>query len=545
MITRRQRLATSLRILKAAVGVYLRKEDRRHRLWLDYHKAYLEHIPNFRKAAMEYLAEIRASVWYKLDKAKTVNDIKDIDKAIDWTSIKEEGVKIFSKPMLEGVVAGQDLTQRQFKKYDRTDPIGVSAVNYAAEHSAELIVEITDETRAAVNDLMKAGVAQGLTVPQLAAQVRPLVGLTDRMTGWVDNYGKRLLEEGLSPAQTAKRLDKYINKLLRYRSEMIARTETAFALTEGQIQGYAAGGAKYLERVEDPDCCEICFKNNHRSYTIKSASGVLPAHPNCEGTWVYTDVPPGKEKEWPPKGEWKKPIPKPKRKPPTKKPRGPAGAKKPKADFWGDWEKKFKDLGLEKVVLQGCDRSLLKPIYDQLKLLMKKYPGNRMNALVFKPLSGKIYGQVSFARYMELNTKYHGDPARLLAALKSDAAHGWHPTGIPDDKQLVSVLTHEFGHTVWNKSNYYGASNPVLTDFSKLKGQISRERGKVWKDHYQNNVPLEVTQKKSANWEISDYSKKNINEYFAEGFAGGELSDTPSEAMRLVVDYAKKHFGEK
>jgi hypothetical protein len=69
----------------------------------------------------------------------------------------------------------------------------------------------------------------------------------------------------------------------------IARTESAYALTEGQRQGYGQMGVKNLERVEDPDAPDDdCQMNNGRVYSLAAASGVLPAHPNCEGTWVMS-----------------------------------------------------------------------------------------------------------------------------------------------------------------------------------------------------------------------------------------------------------------
>ncbi len=67
----------------------------------------------------------------------------------------------------------------------------------------------------------------------------------------------------------------------------ITRTETAYALTEGQRQGYGQMGVKKLERVEDFDSPDDdCQINNGKIYTLAEAQGVLPAHPNCEGSWV-------------------------------------------------------------------------------------------------------------------------------------------------------------------------------------------------------------------------------------------------------------------
>jgi len=45
-------------------------------------------------------------------------------------------------------------------------------------------------------------------------------------------------------------------------------------------------GVKNLQRVEDPKCCDICAEYDGRVYSVREASGVLPEHPNCEGTWI-------------------------------------------------------------------------------------------------------------------------------------------------------------------------------------------------------------------------------------------------------------------
>jgi len=39
-------------------------------------------------------------------------------------------------------------------------------------------------------------------------------------------------------------------------------------------------------RVEAPTCCDICADYDGHVYTIAEASGILPEHPNCGGTWV-------------------------------------------------------------------------------------------------------------------------------------------------------------------------------------------------------------------------------------------------------------------
>lgn len=72
------------------------------------------------------------------------------------------------------------------------------------------------------------------------------------------------------------------------RALTIARTELAWAYSEGLLGAYADIGVERLERLEiiDNRTCPECEENHGRIYTIADASGVLPGHPRCRGTWV-------------------------------------------------------------------------------------------------------------------------------------------------------------------------------------------------------------------------------------------------------------------
>jgi len=119
-------------------------------------------------------------------------------------------------------------------------------------------------------------------------ELRPLVGLTSKDIIAVANYHEMLILERpeYTVATQQEMAEVYARRLHRARATNIARTETAFSLTEGQRQGYAQMGATKLERVEDPECCDICAEYQGKIYTIAEAEGVLPEHPQCEGSWV-------------------------------------------------------------------------------------------------------------------------------------------------------------------------------------------------------------------------------------------------------------------
>jgi len=207
----------------------------------------------------------------------------------DWEEIQTHGDELLKPALFKALGAGGNSVMGQrIKKQDRFDVIGVEALTWTAEHSAELVVEITNETMLAIRTYIEAGINAGKSIPAIAMELRPLVGLTARDIMAVANYHEMLILERpeYTVATQEEMAETYARRLHRRRATTIARTETAEALTEGQRQGYKQMGIKKLMRVEDPDCCDICLDYDGQIYTIAEARGMLPEHPNCEGTWV-------------------------------------------------------------------------------------------------------------------------------------------------------------------------------------------------------------------------------------------------------------------
>ena len=66
--------------------------------------------------------------------------------------------------------------------------------------------------------------------------------------------------------------------------DMLTRTETKIANTQGTINRALESGVSKFEVVEHEDCCEICAEHNGKIYDIsKWAVELPPYHPNCKG----------------------------------------------------------------------------------------------------------------------------------------------------------------------------------------------------------------------------------------------------------------------
>ena len=270
-----------------AIDVCLAKLGRRPRTLRNFHRLLRQGerklLPLINEWMDESIKEMRAG----LPKMKGRTAAQRVKSIADWDRIREQGVIILKPPLLELLSeGGKAVVERGMLKQERFDPIGESAVSWTTAHSANLVAEITQETMLGIKDVIATGLDAGKSIPTIARELRPIVGLNSQYAGAVANFQTKLLEEGVAASKAAAKAETYANRLHRRRATTIARTETAFALTEGQRQGYGQMGIGKLERVEDPDCCDICAEFNGRIYTIAEAEGVLPEHPNCEGTWI-------------------------------------------------------------------------------------------------------------------------------------------------------------------------------------------------------------------------------------------------------------------
>lgn len=272
-----------------AIDVCLVKLRRKPRALRNFHRLLRQGerkiLPRINEWMDESIKEMRAG----LSQMKGKTPAQRVKSIADWDRINEQGIIILKPTLLELLTeGGKAVIERKILKQERFDPIGIEAVSWATEHSATLVTGITAETVEAIQAYIAQGIDAGKSVQAIAMELRPLVGLTERNIMAVANYHEMLILE--RPEYTAARqramAETYARRLHRKRAMMIARTETAYSLNEGIRQGYAQMGATKLERVEDPECCDICAEYNGKIYTIAEAEGVLPEHPSCEGAWV-------------------------------------------------------------------------------------------------------------------------------------------------------------------------------------------------------------------------------------------------------------------
>lgn len=100
--------------------------------------------------------------------------------------------------------------------------------------TGDRIVQITDETRAAIRQLVERAFTAGEHARSMIPAIRETIGLTTRQERTVARYAASL-RDGTRPADRVDRMvTRYRTKLVKYRAELIARTETLQAMNDGQ-----------------------------------------------------------------------------------------------------------------------------------------------------------------------------------------------------------------------------------------------------------------------------------------------------------------------
>ena len=87
-------------------------------------------------------------------------------------------------------------------------------------------------------------------------------------------------EAGESITQLSKRIEGYFTDNVKYRAEMVSRSETIAASNEGALHRYETEGVEKSEFYPSPGACELCVPLAGE-YPTREMHGMIPVHPNC------------------------------------------------------------------------------------------------------------------------------------------------------------------------------------------------------------------------------------------------------------------------
>lgn len=179
--------------------------------------------------------------------------------------------------------------------FESIDP---ELVNAARTITAQLVREITPETRAGIRAVLAAAAEQRLSGRDAVELIRSMVGLTSRQVGAVERFRLAQLAAGRTPAQAQQLAAGYAARARRARAALIATTEFTRAAGAGrQATWNAAVKAGLLDAAKTEKtwtahygaCPTICEPINGQRvpiaghFTLPNGEQVMtpPGHPAC------------------------------------------------------------------------------------------------------------------------------------------------------------------------------------------------------------------------------------------------------------------------
>ena len=243
-----------------------------------------------------------------IERALESGDLQAAEEAIPWELLEREFQQEMQPAIAETVRRGGEASLKHLPAavaaQMRFDLLNPRSVDFIRQHTAELVREVGEETKAAIRGVIQRAFEEGMHPRRSARYIRELVGLTERQAAAVDNYRRRLLRDGASLQRAEELATRYGRRLHRHRALNIARTETLRAANEGQNllwqQGIEEGlilpERTFREWIVTPDdrLCEFCEEMDGQQVGMNEpfvspafgAVDVPPLHPGCRCTVV-------------------------------------------------------------------------------------------------------------------------------------------------------------------------------------------------------------------------------------------------------------------
>lgn len=199
-----------------------------------------------------------------------------------------------AKPFLQKYAVKKELISINITEESFSMP-NPEAEAWLYQYAGKEIVEITLQERKAIQAILGLGQAELKTYKDTAKMLRTTLGLTENQARAVSNYYNKLRSQGRTEAQATKLAQQYHNKLLRYRSETIALTESFTASSEAwsnSLREASRDGTLdpavyelYWLTAADERRCPICGNLAGATTTASSQNfdgyGKPPIHPRC------------------------------------------------------------------------------------------------------------------------------------------------------------------------------------------------------------------------------------------------------------------------
>lgn len=176
--------------------------------------------------------------------------------------------------------------------------------DFVRRRGAELVTSISGQTRTQIREAVEAGFVVGVPVRTTARTIRNSVGLDPRLSRAVRARAEALAGSGLGDEAVDRLVFRYADGLLRYRSELIARTETIAASNQGTLDSWRQAERqellppgmqkRWIAALGSSRTCDICeelaahepvgIHEEFYSATLGQGLARPPSHPACRCT---------------------------------------------------------------------------------------------------------------------------------------------------------------------------------------------------------------------------------------------------------------------
>ena len=389
-----------------------------------------------------------------------------------------------------------------------------------------------DQMKADLSKLLQSGMIQGKNSRQLAKDLRKYY------------YGPEYLKNGKKGAV--------------YNTERLMRTELARVQTEAQKQAYIKEGTEEYKFMALGDACDICMAINGKSFKVKDmmpGENAPPLHPHCRCTTVSDDSKGreeldalldfvskgGTEADWNKFGKaaWKEsgiinPIPNNKSQELTNRRKERLAARRAKEQNPQTVEElqKYSNDLLKKhgvnVNMSDTNSKHLqtaKENIDHLNNLLSKYMSTLKTFVVQKGAVSGEGGATTWATDKATAVRVLPKELRNIAAAADELRLG--------ANKKFGTVTHEFAHTLSSAGRKIDPE--FWKEINRIKRAYVRELGQI---------ELGKSKYSKEDIFISDYARKNADEFMAEAFTQALLAENPSpfalEVLKVVDKYFKK-----
>jgi hypothetical protein len=214
--------------------------------------------PKFRARFLEVIDSIKDQM--SLKEIEDLIILGRIDDAIIMAEVAALRLSnTFGEVMILSGQAAAEFIGNKLEIIVNFDSVNHQALSAMQENQLRIVREFTAEQRLATQEALLDGIQRGINPNQMAVAVRDSIGLTQYQQQIVNNYRRNLeqldsnalarvlrdkrfdptvaraIAEGnsLTAEQIDRMVDRYREKWLKYRSEVIARTESLRSVHEG------------------------------------------------------------------------------------------------------------------------------------------------------------------------------------------------------------------------------------------------------------------------------------------------------------------------